>query len=409
MTTKWGNAAEIGARDIAASLGVQDFVYDPVEIKKGSATREVSDGLLIVGGRGIVLQVKARDPDAFDTPAKVEKWVRKQATEAVVQVIGTRRTLKSSAVALKSRRGHELLLQPGTSFAGVVLLDVANPPAGIGGLSTDDRTIVMTLEDWRTLNDMIRSISGVIDYVERVIESKVTIDLGTERFRYQAFAAADAQVTKTAGFAFLPPASVQGRERVYVELVDEWIDSDLAATSMTPDQTRFAVEMLDSIPLLGRVQLGESLLRHATRAKDSLKPSTGRYLMSPFNGNRIVFHCDIGENWESDSTKRDIEPWLAAFAAVRHEQFETVYGSGSTLLLSRIAHKTHGVARTFALITGDPKDLELPSEIRWDMVNRFGIATKDGCRDVRDYGRNECCPCGSGSKYKKCHLESSRT
>jgi SEC-C motif len=408
MSKDWGHAAELGARDVAASLGVPDFVYDPVEIRKGSATREVSDGLLVVGERGLILQVKAREPRAINSPEKIESWCRKKASEALKQVIGTRRTLNDTTVTLKSRRGHELVLQAGTDFAGVVLLDVTEVPEGLAFPPIGDRTLVMTLDDWRSLNNMIRSTSGVIDYVERVIESKVASELGQEHFRYRAFAEADAEVTKTSGFPFLPSAPVQGRDRVYADLVDEWIDSDLAASSMTPDQTRFAVEMLDSIPILGKARMGELLFTRASKTNDSRKPASGRWLLQPYNGNRIIFYCAVGENWDANTIKWDLDLWLAAFAAVRHEQFQKAYGPGSTLLLSRVSHKTLGVARTFALVSGDTEDLEIPTEIRWGIVKRFSIATKDGFRDVQDFGRNEPCPCGSGSKYKKCHLPSSR-
>ena len=58
-----GITREEQVRDIAAHLGVADFVYAALPVRKGAALREVSgDGLLVVGNRGAALQVKARDP-----------------------------------------------------------------------------------------------------------------------------------------------------------------------------------------------------------------------------------------------------------------------------------------------------------------------------------------------------------
>lgn len=181
-----------------------------------------------------------------------------------------------------------------------------------------------------------------------------------------------------------------------------------SASYSEPYSDALGFRLESPIPILGKAQLGELLFTRASKTNDLRKPASGRWLLQPYNGNRIVFYCDVGEHWDANSIKKDLDPWLAAFAAVRHEQFQTAYGPGSTLLLSRVSHKTLGVARTFALVNGDTEVLEIPTEIRWGIVKRFSIATKDGFRDVQDFGRNEPCPCGSGSKYKKCHLRSSR-
>ena len=73
-----GTARERHVREIAGLLGVADFVFAAPPIAKGAASREAAgDGLLVVGSRGAVIQVKAREPDArtTDTPEKAERWV----------------------------------------------------------------------------------------------------------------------------------------------------------------------------------------------------------------------------------------------------------------------------------------------------------------------------------------------
>lgn len=86
MTEPWGPASEEAARRYAADLGVPDFVYDPVTLSKGNARREVSDGLLISQGRGVILQSKARDPGAPPDSSRLTAWAQKQIGKATSSV-----------------------------------------------------------------------------------------------------------------------------------------------------------------------------------------------------------------------------------------------------------------------------------------------------------------------------------
>src|SRR5207249_6847080 len=90
-----GTAAEGYTRWISGNLGVSDFVYVPGTVAKGSGSREVSDGLLVAGERGIIVQVKSRERGAARTDdlAKAERWCRKHAARAARQGLGTRRWL----------------------------------------------------------------------------------------------------------------------------------------------------------------------------------------------------------------------------------------------------------------------------------------------------------------------------
>jgi len=64
-----GKAAEEATHDAAALWGLADFVHRPSVLHLGSGTRELGDGLLIVGSLGVVVQVKTRDA-ASDDEAK---------------------------------------------------------------------------------------------------------------------------------------------------------------------------------------------------------------------------------------------------------------------------------------------------------------------------------------------------
>lgn len=75
-----GQQVEDYARRLAGDLGVRDFVCQPIVIRKGKGVREISDGLLVAGNEGLILQVKSRDPDAarLDDPMKAEGMVRQE-------------------------------------------------------------------------------------------------------------------------------------------------------------------------------------------------------------------------------------------------------------------------------------------------------------------------------------------
>lgn len=55
-----GPAAESATHNAAATWGLPDFVLLPLEVHAGSRNREISDGLLLAGERGVVLQTKNR-------------------------------------------------------------------------------------------------------------------------------------------------------------------------------------------------------------------------------------------------------------------------------------------------------------------------------------------------------------
>ena len=100
-----GSLVEEYARRIAGGLGVPDFVYRPVVVTRGSRRREISDGLLVAGNDGLILQTKSRERTTglSDSPDRAERWCRKEANTAKSQSRGTRRELAAGgAVRVRS-------------------------------------------------------------------------------------------------------------------------------------------------------------------------------------------------------------------------------------------------------------------------------------------------------------------
>ena len=54
MENTYGLTVEARVRDIAAALGIPEFVYRVPLVSKASGVREVGDGLLLCGGGGQV-------------------------------------------------------------------------------------------------------------------------------------------------------------------------------------------------------------------------------------------------------------------------------------------------------------------------------------------------------------------
>ena len=98
-----GIAAEDAIRDAAATWGLPDFVLKPHTERKGNAVREVSDGMLLVGNRGLSIQVKSRDA-AADEPAREHAWLTKKIAEAARQATGTVRRLSTTPANMTNGR-----------------------------------------------------------------------------------------------------------------------------------------------------------------------------------------------------------------------------------------------------------------------------------------------------------------
>lgn len=79
----------------------------PLVERKGRGVREISDGLLMVGDQGLVVQVKSRDVEPR-SPEKEAGWIAKKIAEAGGQVDGTVRRLSSKTIAMVNGRGRTI-------------------------------------------------------------------------------------------------------------------------------------------------------------------------------------------------------------------------------------------------------------------------------------------------------------
>jgi len=271
-----GPAAETATHRAAAVWGMPDFMFSSPQEKKGNSVREVGDGLLVVGNRGAVLQVKSRVALTEDADEEIA-WLNKVTSKAIKQAQGTVRRLQSAAtIQLRNQRGRRVEVgTAGMSWVSVVVIDHPQPPSGWTPNFTDVRrpTVVLLRRDWEFLLDHLRSAWAVLGYLHRVAGTPV--ELGTEPVRYHQYALADESAPadpvhpSVSGFggqvvstprAPLSPASGGDTD---AHLVYRIIMEDFAMTAL--DEQREADRLwllgqLDGLPVAARSELGTALL-----------------------------------------------------------------------------------------------------------------------------------------------------
>ncbi|GAA4846276.1 hypothetical protein [Kitasatospora terrestris] len=185
-----GTRIEELTRHLAGVFGLPDFVYLPKVVSHGPGVRELSDGLLVVGNRGLILQSKSRRPgDRPDSVEKAKRWCLKEGRSGQRQGAGTRRTMREQMEPFMSVRGYERMLPDPSSWPTVVIIWHPDNPAVEFPAAPD--TMFIALNDWLHLHAMVRSTTGVIAYVERALASGISVPLGCEQDRYQALAGGD--------------------------------------------------------------------------------------------------------------------------------------------------------------------------------------------------------------------------
>jgi uncharacterized protein YecA (UPF0149 family) len=407
------------ARAIAAILGVSDFVYSVPPVERAGSSREVGDGLLVVGDRGAVLQVKSRFPSEqlVDSAGKAWRWVRKHAEKGYRQGSGSRRTIeryrdagmplsaspvRAQEVDESERHRYDLVLDHSVAvWRTIVIID---HPGVLGCLlPRRPSTFWITLDDWRELNRAIRSVNGLLTYVERALRHSddLSVPLGFEQDRWSAFLDAD-QSYAARGARFASPlfsdAAVEDSSGadLYRELLEYvWPRTGLI-TWENANEYRLIVEFLDAAPPGLQVTVGRWVLRKRKELAESGERSSGTALM----GDRLLVYLCASEDAFDDAT--DFAAELFALTVTRCEEYhEANRGSVETLGVGVLVLNEAGQEYNYQLIR-EPQ--EVPRELRRAIEWRYGVPNfLLGTTAPLAVGRNERCPCGSGRKFKNCH------
>lgn len=413
--------AERRARDVAAVLGVADFVYAQPLVRKGSATREVGDGLLICGGRGAVIQVKARDHDAGrrDSPEKITRVVGKFLDAAVRQGRGTKRTIAQHvrqgqplrvipvrALGYPPARREELVLTLAEDCADwpiIVVIDHPNDP--VVEVTPDADVFCVSLDDWRELNGHIRSVNGVLRYVQRVLGhgAALAVPFGEERCRFAKLVGADAASTVGSATA-VPSLSYDGVDdpvavAMYRELLEKVWDGEARGPTLTADECRRILDVLDDVPVAMQVRVGRWVLDKRRTLQQTCQRASGCIAVGGDDGHSVlIYMCDA----EANEASR--ERWVAELGTltlVRAAEWREQHIRDPRVVGIGVREADGGVEYSYIYSSGS---VAVPGDVRMMIEWRYGISDfRTGRNRTLRLGRNEPCPCGSGRKVKRCH------
>jgi hypothetical protein len=362
-----GSAAEMAVQDAASTWGLPDFVFSPLVERKGSGVREVGDGLIVVGDRGAIIQVKTREvePRSSDREAA---WIMKQIAAARDQVKGTARRVGSAATRMLNGRGRAISIDGAhIDWVGVIIIEHPSPPA----IKTDPLDIglphvVLLRRDWEFLFRQLRSTYAVVEYLHRVAEP--TDVLGEEPHRYFELAHADLLAEprysdprlgtdKSLRSKPLLPTEPVGSEDLEAHGMVRQVLEDIATSPMSNAEQEYRQDVLasiDSLPVAHRTELGEFLLNGLTIARATLPGKfswKSRIFLSEGKRDQLGFAV-FSEL--TDFSKQIFKDWML----IRHDQrreFEDIETATSIGVL--ITPRSDGLRRwdtTVLALAGDP-------------------------------------------------------
>ena len=332
---KRGTAAENATLAAAATWGLPDFVLRPAVEVKGSGVREISDGLLLCGAAGVILQSKSREGEP-QAPSREHAWVNKQLRKAVKQLNGTHRRLLHGPFSLRNGRGREILVHGDRhAWMGVVVVDHPQPLSECRLELPPSKLpyVVVTRGEWEFLFDQLKSTTAVVDYLHRVGESHS--QLGEEAFRY--YELADADVT-TAPPDF-DPANLAGLTRFSAPRLPQ-----APAGSDDPEAFQMLRQILEDVAMTAWSTDSEGDRLTILAAIDSLpvaqRENIGRFLLDNLATN-VNAPDDVVQFQSRTVVPNDGGPQLGFVVASRHD--ETVQEALSNWLLLRHSER-QGVA-----------------------------------------------------------------
>ncbi len=331
-----GYQSEQQVIDIALSWGFPENVYFPAVISKGSATREISDLLLISGKRAVVVQTKSRNAENDDLQ-KIERWVKREFEKAARQGRGSIRSLNRTDELFENGRGSKLSLQGSHFEIGVlVILDIPEVPEQLV-LDADSNvgTLVITLTEFEFLFTHLKSVSAVIRYVFRV-SAIGPVELGSEIQRFISLAMADneAALAKPASdpsndayrlstpILPLEPVGIRDEEaHLFFRQVCEIIGAFATETGADPIALAMIFGGIDDLPVQSGEMLGRFILdglHHFQSQDDGLEQFNWkfRFIFQEERGLRFVF--GVSKKFDSQRTNE----MFVSRLRVTHHQFQ---------------------------------------------------------------------------------------
>ncbi len=265
----------------------------------------------------------------------------------------------------------------------VVLIDHPNVPAVALPFRTD--ALYITLDDWESLHDQLRSTAAVIEYVQRALGCGVHPPLGHEFDRYRKLAQVDATYAARPGsLPILPLNRLSTDEALAVAAFDDLVERVADATNQPWDEHDYlhVVEMLDCQPVLMRANIGAKMLNTFFSVRESRRPH-GFYARDAQINDRFAFFYDVEEQADApDYDERHLVE-IAAYGNLRHIQaWESGSGEDTRTLAVGVRHNDdRGRRYVFALFDGQPPKLH--DEVRRSLEADHGIYDEHRGRTIR--------------------------
>jgi hypothetical protein len=288
VSDSYGIAMEKTLRELAARVGVADFVFKPVDRRKGAAMREIGDFLLWVGRSVAVVSVKTRHPDSrvAETDFRKRRWLETNIEDARGQIGGVVRNLRNlrpGELVLESERGVRVPWDSAmvAGFVAVVIVDADTPSDVFVPPVMNDPvpTIAVLAPDWDFLHQVLPSTTGIINYAAARQWQIPAIPLGAEPDVFALMAENEGSgepiVIPDEGLPHGYWWEVREREpelffdslpehrfaRIIDTMIEGAADSDPEfSDTASPTDYMHIVEFLDRIPMLLRIQVGKSIL-----------------------------------------------------------------------------------------------------------------------------------------------------
>lgn len=379
-----GIATEEDVRAVTATLGLSDFVYQAELVQKGGGNREPGDAILFANNLGAIIQVKSREPEAgaADTPEKVQRWINKHGNNALKQADGTRRNLcqlrdngnpplalplRAAHLPEAERRAAGLLLNMDNIEIWPTIIVLDHPNIGEANSPVSNDAFCITLQDWTELLRVTRSITGLLSYVTRVIESNGAPNtvLGNERERFAEFVAADRAASED-GVGFLDWSTAEETDSVdfYRQLLERVWPADGELPVVPINEYRQILEHLDGVPPGSAAQIGAWMSAKQAASAENARWQGGLIIA---DDRLTVFAVDQLHNYR---VAEDFTREFLALVTLRARQITDQTGkplvAGAIGVLMDASH----VDYVFALLSGP---FDLPSELVAELETRHGV------------------------------------
>ena len=379
--TETGSAAEDATHIAAATWGLPDFVFRPVIRREQSSSREVGDGILLLGDVGVVVQVKSRQHDSVSDAEKERRWAEKHIKQALSQANGTIRLLQRSKTLMSNIRGREME-DDGNQYRWleVVVVDHPNLPRQFVPDATPAKhpAVVLSRRDWEFLFSQLKSTHAVVGYLERVADELV--DLDSESLRFTELAVADMNAPPAPpDFEFLgdgawqmsapqlPLQPVAATEaHLLVRMIFEGIAVGRREDSFDEITRLRVLAELDRLPVAYRGEIGQVLLAWLDEVTDPPPGTTDWRLRRVVPSRRVGgdrTQLAFGTCSEFNDFVRDcFGAWVQLRHHELHAEMPAVDRDQLTTIGVLLTNRSDGVRPWDTTMIGTTGDLELTDD-----------------------------------------------